>query len=81
MPSSVTKVPNKGLYSCYDILTKHKEVHPMNMMHSTAKRPVSAPRYPNAADRSYFVNKAADILLCTASTMGIVVAFFFILTI
>lgn len=53
----------------------------MNMMHTTAKRPVSAPRYPNAADRSYFVNKAADILLCTASTMGIVVAFFFILTI
>ena len=48
---------------------------------SFSNRPVAAPRYPNAADRSYYVNKAADILLCAASTMGIVAAFFFILTI
>lgn len=51
----------------------------MNTMYTAAKRP-AAPRYPNAADRSYYANKAADMLLCAASTMGILVAFFFILT-
>ena len=45
-----------------------------------SNRTIPAPRYPNAADRSYYVNRAADILLCAASTMGIVAAFFFILT-
>ena len=52
----------------------------MNMTHSTYNRHVSAPRYPNAADRSLFWNRCADGLLCAASTMGIIVAFFFILT-
>lgn len=43
-------------------------------------RAVSAPRYPNAADRSLFWDRLADGLLCAASTFGIVVAFFFLLT-
>ena len=30
--------------------------------------------------RSLFWNKAADLLLCIASTMGVIVALFFILT-
>lgn len=53
----------------------------MNMTHTVSNRQIAAKRYPNAADRSYFWNRAADGLLCAASTMGIVVAFFFILTI
>ena len=53
----------------------------MNMTHTVSNRQYSAKRYPNAADRCYFWSRAADALLCAASTMGIVVAFFFILTI
>ena len=30
--------------------------------------------------RSLFWNKAADLLLCTASTMGVITALFFLLT-
>lgn len=52
----------------------------MNMIHSASTRQISAPRYPNAASRSLFWNRCADGLLCAASTMGIIVAFFFILT-
>ena len=52
----------------------------MNMTHTASNRSVSAPRYPNAADRSLFWNRCADGLLCATSTMGIIVAFFFILT-
>lgn len=52
----------------------------MNMTYTASNRPVAAPRYPNAAPRSFFWNKCADALLCGASTMGIVAAFFFILT-
>lgn len=40
----------------------------------------SAKRYPNAADKGYFLNRIADVILCAASTMGIVTAFFFLLT-
>ena len=53
----------------------------MNMTRSATNRSASVPRYPNAADRSVFWNRCADGLLCAASTMGIIVAFFFILTI
>ena len=53
----------------------------MNMSRTAYNRQLTAPRYPNAADRSLFWNRCADGLLCTASTMGIIVAFFFILTI
>ena len=53
----------------------------MNLTYTASNRPVPAPRYPNAADRSLFWNRCADGLLCAASTMGIIVAFFFILTI
>ena len=52
----------------------------MNMTYTASSRQIVAPRYPNAADRSLFWNKCADGLLCAASTMGIVVAFFFLLT-
>ena len=65
---------------CYDMVTNKKEVPIMNMTYTASARPVAAPRYPNAASRSLFWNKCADALLCAASTMGIVVAFFFILT-
>ena len=49
------------------------------MKTATASR-TARPAYPNAADRSLFWNRCADALLCAASTMGIIVAFFFILT-
>lgn len=52
----------------------------MNMIYTATNRQIAAPRYPNAADRSLFWNKCADALLCGASTMGIVAAFFFLLT-
>ena len=75
------KVPVIVLMSWYDEVTKQKEVYTMHMTHTASNRSISAPRYPNAADRSLFWNRCADGLLCAASTMGIVVAFFFILTI
>ena len=52
----------------------------MSMTYTAAPRQIAAPRYPNAAPRALFWNKCADALLCTASTIGIVVAFFFLLT-
>ena len=52
----------------------------MNMPYTASNRQTRAPRYPNAADRSLFWNRCADMLLCAASTMGLIVAFFFILT-
>lgn len=52
----------------------------MNMTHTTARRPIAATRYPNAAAPGYFLQKFADGLLCAASGLGIVTAFFFILT-
>ena len=52
----------------------------MNMTYTASNRQTSAPRYPNAADRSLFWNRCADGLLCAASPMGIIVAFFFLLT-
>ncbi len=50
------------------------------MTRTDFNRSITAKRYPNAADRSYFLNKLADGILCAASTMGIVTAFFFLLT-
>ena len=50
------------------------------MTNTYMNRTVTAKRYPNAADRSYFLNRLADGVLCAASCMGIVTAFFFLLT-
>lgn len=36
--------------------------------------------YPFTGRRSLFWNKVADVLLCGASTMGIIAAMFFLLT-
>lgn len=36
--------------------------------------------YRCTSRRSLFWNKAADVLLCFASTMGVIVAMFFLLT-
>ena len=52
----------------------------MNMTHTASNRQIAAPRYPNAADRSLFWNRCADGLLCAASTMGVIAALFFLLT-
>lgn len=52
----------------------------MNTTHTISNRQVCAKRYPNAADPSVFRSRMADGLLCAASTMGIIVAFFFLLT-
>ena len=37
-------------------------------------------RYSDSRRRSLFWNKAADILLCAASTFGVITALFFMLT-
>ena len=52
----------------------------MNMTYSASRRAVTARRYPNAAAPGYFLQKFADGLLCAASGLGIVTAFFFLLT-
>ena len=36
--------------------------------------------YTNTGRRSLFWNKAADFILCAASTMGVITALFFLLT-
>ncbi len=37
-------------------------------------------RFTGTSRRSLFWNKAADLLLCAASTMGVITALFFLLT-
>ena len=37
-------------------------------------------RYTCSSRRSLFWNKAADLLLCAACTMGVITALFFLLT-
>ena len=44
------------------------------------RRNTSARRYPNAADRSYYLNKLADTVLCSASCAGLVAVLFFLIT-
>ena len=39
-----------------------------------------ASRYPNAADRQYYLDKAADIILTTATACGAVTIFAFLFT-
>lgn len=53
----------------------------MNAAHTTnPRRRACAKRYPNAADRSYFVNRLADSILCAASSVGVVTILFFLIT-
>ena len=52
----------------------------MNASRTYRRRNVTAKRYPNDADRSYFLNKLADTALCSASCFGLVVVLFFLLT-
>ena len=61
----------------YDPDIKTKEVHTMNAVHTY--RPVPK-AYPNAADRSYFMNKLADTFLSAAICVGIVTIIFFLIT-
>lgn len=49
----------------------------MNAVHTY--RPVPK-AYPNAADRSYFMNKLADTFLSAAICVGIVTIIFFLIT-
>ena len=50
----------------------------MNTIHTN--RPYSVRRYNCTRRRSLFWNKAADLLLCAASTFGVITALFFLLT-
>lgn len=43
-------------------------------------RPRNARSYPNAADRRYFLEKAADSILAAAICVGVVTVLFFLLT-
>lgn len=43
------------------------------------KTKITAPAYPNAADRSYFLHKLLDAALAAACVIGIVVAIGFLL--
>lgn len=50
----------------------------MNAVHTT--RPQTAHRYPNAASRRYFLEKAVDLLLSAAICVGVVAILFFLVT-
>ncbi len=50
----------------------------MNMSYSNHDYRVR--RYTGTRRSSLFWNKAADLLLCAASTMGVITALFFLLT-
>jgi hypothetical protein len=50
----------------------------MNMTYT--KRNYYVRRYSRAARRSIFWNKVSDGILCAASTMGVMAALFFLLT-
>lgn len=52
----------------------------MNASRTYRRRHVTAHRYPNAADRSYYVNRLTDTVLCTASCAGLVAVLFFLIT-
>lgn len=46
----------------------------------SSRRNLTANRYPNAASKSYFLEKLADTALCSASCVGIVTILFFLAT-
>lgn len=57
----------------------------MNETHSNIRRNPHcrdrhACRYPNAASSRYFLDRLADMILCSASGVGIAAILFFIIT-
>lgn len=52
----------------------------MNASRTYRTRHVRASRYPNAAEKSYYIEKLTDKLLCSASCVGLVVILFFLAT-
>lgn len=52
----------------------------MNASRTYHRRNMTAKRYPNAADSSYFLGKLTDTLLCSASCAGVVAVLFFLMT-
>lgn len=47
---------------------------------SSRRTHARACRYPNAAERSYYIDRLTDRLLCASAWIGIVVTVFFIAT-
>ena len=47
---------------------------------SSSRRNLTANRYPNAASKAYFLEKAANTALCSASCVGIITSLFFLAT-
>ena len=50
----------------------------MNAVHTSSSR--TRRNYPNAADRRYFLDKAADSILSAAICVGVVTILFFLVT-
>jgi len=49
-------------------------------MNAVTTRTNSAPAYPNAADRQYFLDKLTDSILSAAICVGVVTILFFLIT-
>lgn len=52
----------------------------MNAAYTNNRRAVTAKRYPNEADRSYFLNRLAENFLYAASSGGILAILYFLFT-
>ena len=68
-----------------DDTKKNKEVFPMKQMKQKSTRGnltlyVNQPKYPGAADRRYFIEKAINIVTAIVSSMGFITAMLFLLT-
>lgn len=44
------------------------------------RRNMTANRYPNAASKTYYVEKLVDTALCSASFVGVIAVIFFLAT-
>lgn len=53
----------------------------MNATRTYRPRRAQAKRYPNAASRSYYIERMTDRLLCCASWIGIAAAILFLATV
>ena len=68
-----------GHIFCYTQSIKTKEVHSMNASRAyRTHRTVRACRYPNAASRTYLIDRFLDRLLCSAAWIGVVVMVLFL---
>ena len=72
------KVHYIGLNMQYTEHNKTKEVKTMHAV--TRNRTRTAPAYPNAADRQYYVEKLVDSILSAAICVGIITILFFLIT-